>query len=58
MIAIPSIPAIAQATLFATHEIGVQIPLRQYLALANPYLDPDLSIYRQRKDIRIVDIHP
>jgi hypothetical protein len=58
MITIPSIPAIAQTTFFTADEIRVQIPLRQYFTLTDPNFDTDLSIHRQRKYIRVIDIHP
>ena len=58
MIPIPTVPTIAQATFLTTDEIRVQISLRQYLTFADPHLDTDLPIYRQRKYIRIIDIHP
>jgi hypothetical protein len=57
MISISAIPSVTDVTL-AADKIGVQIPLRQHLTLTDPYLDPDLSIYRQRIDIRVIDIHP
>jgi hypothetical protein len=58
MITIPSIPTIAQATFFSADKIRVQVSLRQYLTLTDPYLDTDLSVYGQSKDISIVDVHP
>jgi hypothetical protein len=57
MIPVSPIPSVTYVTL-AADEVGVEIPLSQYFTLTDPYLDPDLTIYRQRKNIRIIDIHP
>ena len=58
MITIPPVATIAQTAFLATHEIRIQVSLRQDFTLTDPHLDTDLPIYRQRKHIRIIDIHP
>jgi hypothetical protein len=57
MFPISPIPSVTYIAL-AANEVGVEIPLGQYFTLTYPYLDPDLTIHRKRKNIRIVDIHP
>src|SRR5450432_589817 len=56
MFSIPSFPSVANIGL-ATYEIRVQVTLGQYFTLTDPYLDADLSIYRQSEYIGIIDIH-
>src|SRR5438309_1253818 len=56
-ISFPSVPAVAQSAFLATDKVGVQVPLGQHFTLTDPYLDTDLTIYRQSKYVRIVDIH-
>ncbi|HXB35530.1 MAG TPA: hypothetical protein VNV35_19010, partial [Puia sp.] len=57
MIPVSPIPSVTDIAL-AADEVGIEVPLGQHFTLTDPYLDPDLSIYRQRIDIRVVDIHP
>jgi hypothetical protein len=57
MIPVSPVPSVAHIALTA-NKVGVEVPLRQHFALTDPDLDPNLTIYRQCIDIRVIDIHP
>jgi hypothetical protein len=57
MIPLSPIPSVTDVAL-PTDKVGVEVALGQHFTLTDPNFYPDLTIYRQRKNIRIVDIHP